>query len=364
MIQNKWFPLLLFFASIAIFMGLKSLKSAPPKAENTASAPLVKAVKVSSYSGPIKLYGSGAVRSVAEVTLTPQISGVIKETTEFASTGANFNKGDVLFLIEEDDYLNRLKAAKAEVLRQKVMLQTETYEAEIAKEEWKEYSNLPVDSASPLTLRQPQKAMAEANYKAALANYDMAKLNYKRTKIRAPFSGKLKQRLADKGQFVAPGNPLATIFSTDKSEIHVSIQPHYSVWLEQGKPVTLRYKNASWEGKLARIGGSLNEKTRLMTVVIEVDQPYQHSPALLNGLYVDVELTGKTVDDVFLIERHWLRNETHLWVLSDGKLRIREAEVLHHGKEGSYVRATLNKEDQIITSNIEVPVDGLTLRTH
>jgi hypothetical protein len=122
--------------------------------------------------------------------------------------------------------------------------------------------------------------------------------------------------------------------------------------------------DSRWKGKLTHIGGSLNERSRLVSVTVEIDKPYTLTPKLLTGLYVDVKIHGKQLENSFAVERHWIRENSTIWVLSSEKLSIRPVKLLYHGKDKSYVKFNLSENELIITSRIDIPIDGMKLRSN
>jgi RND family efflux transporter MFP subunit len=362
--KRKWFPPALIILAVLLFKGLLSLKSEPVKEEFVLVAPLVKVIELTSYNGSIKINGTGAVRSISEVNITPQVAGLVTDLGKNTSSGSSFKKGDLLFQIEKEDYYYRMQAAKAEVARQQVSLKSEEYESEIAKQEWDEYSDGSDEKASPLTLREPQLNMAKANLEASVANYNMAKLNVRRTKITAPYDGQVKHRMVDAGQYVAPGTSLASIFNSDESEIRVAVQPRDLDWVKIGQHVDIISEKKKWSGTVKTVGSNLDVKSRLATITVRVKNPYEQTPVLLNGLFVDVLIHGTSAENTFEIERHLIKNSDELWLLSNGKLTIKKVTVLYHGKHKSYISFQLKTGDKLIVSPIETPVENMKLRTN
>jgi len=95
--------------------------------------------------------------------------------------------------------------ASANVAQAEQQLVREIAEGEIARQD---YAELGRGQPSPLALREPQRQQAEASLQAAQADLENAKLQLTRTKIVAPFNGRVRSRSSDIGQFVSPGTPL------------------------------------------------------------------------------------------------------------------------------------------------------------
>jgi len=96
----------------------------------------------------------------------------------------------------------------------------EEAEGEIARQD---YAELGRGEPTPLALRLPQRAQARASLQAAKAELESAKLNLSRTAVIAPFSGRVRSKASDLGQFVTPGSRLGRIFSTNVVEVGLEL---------------------------------------------------------------------------------------------------------------------------------------------
>ena len=54
-------------------------------------------------------------------------------------------------------------------------------------------------------------------------------------------------------------------------------------------------RELSWPGKVVRTEGRLDERTRMIHVVVLVDKPYARKPPLVFGLFVTVEIEGRKI---------------------------------------------------------------------
>ena len=121
-------------------------------------------------------------------------------------------------------------AADRSLAAQENFLASELEQAALAQEEarakqaklnWEDigYDEEP----SPLVLRIPQLKEANAVITSARADLDQAKRNLNRSKIRAPFDGRVKARLVGLGQSVSGTTPLGEVFATDYAEIRLPL---------------------------------------------------------------------------------------------------------------------------------------------
>ena len=75
----------------------------------------------------------------------------------------------------------------------------EEADAAVARREWEQLGEGP---GSPLVLREPHIAEAQAAVTAAEAALEKARLDLERTEVRAPFAGRVRHKNIDVGQFV------------------------------------------------------------------------------------------------------------------------------------------------------------------
>lgn len=149
----------------------------------------------------------GTVRAYV-VTVAPQVSGRIVELPVKADQFVH--KGDLLMVIEPDDYQIALANAEADVARAKADLENKRAEAE-------RRSHLSALAASDEE-KQSFKAtadMAAAAYQQALANRDKARLDLSRTRIVSPVNGYVTNLLTQTGDFATTGQRALSVVDSD-----------------------------------------------------------------------------------------------------------------------------------------------------
>ena len=323
----------------------------------------------------LKIFTNGEVKPLNEINLISQVSGQIVEAADEFVEGGIIKAGSPLVWIDDRDYKLAVISAESRVAQASKLLEREIAESELAKNDWEE---LGIGEASPLTLRIPQLKEAEAAEKAALADLEKAKLNLERTIVKLPFQGIIREKRTGVGQFVGAGSILATAFSTEEVLIALPLTDTELSYLglplayEEEKPFTgpkvkflssVSNKTFEWEGRIVRTAGSIDPPTRLVYVYAEVINPYQQSPPLAIGMFVDAIIDGKTIKDGFLVPNSAINNNSNIYAIDkNDNLEIREIEVL--GTENDYViiKGEINEGERVVVSPLNNAKIGMGLK--
>ena len=323
----------------------------------------------------LKILTNGEVKPLNEINLISQVSGQIVEAADEFVDGGIIKADSPLVWIDDRDYKLAVISAESRVAQASKLLEREIAESELAKNDWEE---LGLGEASPLTLRIPQLKEAEAAEKAALADLEKAKLNLERTIVKLPFQGIIREKRTGVGQFVGAGSVLATAFSTEEVLIALPLTDTELSYLglplayEEAKPFTgpkvnflssISNKTFEWEGRIVRTAGSIDPPTRLVYVYAEVINPYQQSPPLAIGLFVDAIIEGKTIEDGFLVPNSAINNNSNIYVIDkNDNLEIRDIEVL--GTENDYViiKGEIIEGERVVVSPLNNAKIGMGLK--
>tara|TARA_B100001559_G_scaffold4769_1_gene4063 strand:+ start:432 stop:1625 length:1194 start_codon:yes stop_codon:yes gene_type:complete len=323
----------------------------------------------------LKILTNGEVKPLNEINLISQVSGQIVEAADEFVDGGIIKADSPLVWIDDRDYKLAVISAESRVAQASKLLEREIAESELAKNDWEE---LGLGEASPLTLRIPQLKEAEAAEKAALADLEKAKLNLERTIVKLPFQGIIREKRTGVGQFVGAGSVLATAFSTEEVLIALPLTDTELSYLglplayEEAKPFTgpkvnflssISNKTFEWEGRIVRTAGSIDPPTRLVYVYAEVINPYQQSPPLAIGMFVDAIIEGKTIEDGFLVPNSAINNNANIYVINkNDNLEIRDIEVL--GTENDYViiKGEIIEGERVVVSPLNNAKIGMGLK--
>jgi RND family efflux transporter MFP subunit len=323
--------------------------------------------------------GEGSVQPQQEIPLIPQVAGKIRWISQNFVNGGAFRKDERLLQIDPIDYELAVILADSRIKDAESRLRMAEEEAAAAQDEWDmlygEASAQPRD-IPPLVARKPQLAAASAGLAANRAELQRAKLSLERTTIRAPFAGRFSKKMVDMGQYVAPGQVLATVYSTDAAEIVLPMEDSELQWIEVpgfteageiGSPVVVRADVAGqpmqWSGTIMRCEGKIDLLTRMVNLVATVDSPYATRPPLAPGLFVKVDIEGKTIENATRIPREALRQGNVVWVVDQsGVLRFRTVAVARSDNRSAILRSGLDPGDRVVMTNLKAVSDGIKVR--
>lgn len=350
----------------------------PRQRPSFVTTPEVIARKLKPESYTITLKSQGTVQARTTSNLIPEVRGSITSISPNFREGAFFEQGEVLLEIDDSDYQTELIIAEAAMAQAELNEFEELARYEQAKLDWERLN--PGQEANPLTLREPQLKQARASAASAKARVTTAKRNLERTKIKAPFAGRILTKNVDVGQYVSPGNQLARIYAVDFAEVRLPLTATQYSFLDlpsvyrgenpsfrEGPVVTLKSTVGThtheWRGRIVRADGSVDVSSRQIYVVAQVRDPYGGSvegrPPLKVGSFVQAEIAGKTLEGVYVIPRVLLReNEYVLLVDSDNYLTRKSVQLAWETDEVIVVESGLDPGDKLCLTEVPYALEG------
>ncbi len=386
-------PAILLLMSIGAAWAIMALRPRIVTQAPKTEVPLVSVIQVEPQTIRLTVHSQGIVTPRNEIDLIPEVAGKVIHLHPDFVAGGFYDRDDLLVAIDPRDYDYALVQAQAQIAEAKRQLAMEEAQADQARNEWQALGD---GAPSALAMREPQLAEARAKLKAAEANLTLARIKRSRCELRAPFAGRLQAKNIGLGQFIQPGDKLARIYSTDVAEIRLPLstdqlgfldlplggsnslshsqapalrQSSGQAW-ERGPKVILTTEFAgkmqTWEGRIVRTEGSLDESTGVLYAVAEVQEPYQkkdNRPPLLSKLFVQAEIEGKAMHGLFVLPQSAMNASQEVLLIDAGyKLHIRRLDVLRNEPDRILVKKGLNTGDRLVTSGLQMPVEGMTVR--
>jgi len=361
-----------FFIARNIISGKKKVKlqAAPP----TISVVEAEALKKTDFR--VVLTSHGTVRARTESAVVPEVSGKVVEISANLRDGGFFEEGELLIRLDPRNYAIEVALKEAELAKASQLLIEEEARAALAMRNWK---RLRADKApSPLAVRRPQLMSARAELKAAQAKLDRAELDHERTRIVAPYSGRVLEKNLDLGEYVTAGSSVARIYAVDFAEIRlplssrelafVDIKDLYRAQSGEGNAhfpladiiASHRGKDYKWKARIVRSEGAIEEKSRQLFVVAEVADPYGKksasttsglpAPPLKVGAFVQARIQGHLLKNVFVVPRRALRVGTELFIIKDGLLERRKINIVWKDGENVIIDDGVKEGEMVVTT--------------
>jgi RND family efflux transporter MFP subunit len=365
--------LVLVIGSIGMY-ALKESRSEAHHKKPPAPLPVVRVVDVAFAPHTVSISGHGTVLPLREISLVPQVAGKVVEMSPALVDGGAFKKGDVLLRIDPQDYTIAATLAKARLKDAESKYVQAREESAAAREEWAQLHGH--NAPPPLVAKEPQLAAAGAQLAASRAELTKAELQLERTRIKAPFDGRVAEKEVDIGQYVTTGQKLAVLYATKAAEIVVPLPTEDLAWFHvpgftngngRGADALVQVRIAGetrqWPGRIVRSEGKLDQRTRMVNVVVRVEDPYATRPPLAVGLFAKVTIQGRTLEQAALIPRAALRDDDQVWVVDPkGRLTFRTVVVARLGFDGAIIHSGLEPGERIVVSTLKGVSDGMRVR--
>jgi RND family efflux transporter MFP subunit len=375
-------PIIIILCGIVIMKTLVAIRPEQKKEVRVDPGILVQLLEVKKTSVTIVVNGTGTVTAAEEVSINPQVSGRIIRVSPDLVVGGFFRKDEILFEIEDTDY--RLALDRANAARAKAEYDFATIESQsrVARSEWERLNRDNQEQPNPLVLFEPQLKNAVSALSSAGASIKQAVLDLERTKIAAPFNCRVRSESIDPGQYVKSGSSVAVLAGTDYSEVLVPLPLEDLQWLIiprsgdkfTGSSAVVSFKTGEkvheWQGRVVRSTGEVDPKTRMMKLVVLINDPYglkgesdTTGPALAQGAFVEVRFMGTKLENMFVIPRSAFRDASTVWIMDkEEKLRIREVVTERIKREKVIISEGLAVGDRVILTNISGAANGMRLR--
>lgn len=354
----------LIAGSVALASYLIKTKPEPRKRVRQPSIPVVEIMTPQPQSYTQKITSSGSVEANRSTNIVAEVSGKVTQVKGTFQEGSYFRKGQHLLSIDNTNYKNAIVIASAEVSQRTLELKNEQNLGRLAVRDFKLLGNSrrPNEIAS----RKPHIAAALANLDASKVRLQQARNDLTKTRVLAPYDGRLLSRNVDIGQYITSGTLLGQVYSTDYVEVRLPLslaeyeqlklpenyrnqQTSSQADLPQVK-FFARYgsKRYEWNGHVVRASPTMDTRTRQISVIARIDDPFSKqpdsdAPPIKIGQFLQAEIIGATLKNVYVIPTSSTRQNREVMIYDDGKLRIHPIEVL------------VSENDQLVIAEDSLP---------
>ncbi|MBS1812685.1 MAG: efflux RND transporter periplasmic adaptor subunit [Acidobacteria bacterium] len=394
--RGKWiWLLLLLLLVVGGFIAFRLRKAAQPAqpSQTTVATPKPDApIEITTAAAisralPRTVEVVGSLTGDEEVVVSAQIAGEISALT--VDFGSYVQQGQVIAQIDRRDAQLKLEQAEAAMKQTMARLgmkegvkfdpiSTADVQQVKAQLDW---TKTDLERATKLVeagdvpravydQALTQKNLAQARYQAALdavnqqvalveqqqAALNLARKNLGDTVVRAPISGAVKEKTQSRGAYVPVGGKILTLVRTNPLRLRADIPETFAAAVRVGQTITLTtdaFPDRTFSGRVARIGASLNEQTRALTVEAQVANPGNQ---LRPGMFAKSQLVTNRNGAALMIPQkavYTVAGINKVFVIENGKAieRIVKTGV----SDGELIEITegVNENEQVATSNAD-----------
>lgn len=278
--RSEFVVVLAVVAIFAVLFGWRMVRFMPPARPEMPPAP-VAAVVLAPVSVPSTIDAVGSLRAVREVMLAPEVAGRVSEIG--FSGGQSVSAGATLVRLFDGPERADLAAAVArENLSRLQLTRART---------------LAVGGAESTEVLQQRQA--EYEQAGAAVRQISARLSQKQ--IAAPFAGQMGIRQVNLGQYLNPGDKVATLVALDELFVDFSVPQQQLAKLRPGSMVSVR--SDAWPGKsftaiVSAVEPRVDEQTRTLLVEARLAN---RGRLLRPGMFVKATLELEAIPDALVL---------------------------------------------------------------
>jgi RND family efflux transporter MFP subunit len=317
-------------AAVSVFHGLGSFDAQAQRRKGADLVPAVTTadVKLEPVSERVAAVGSGRARQ--QVTLTTRVAGVISEV--LFEGGQKVEAGAPLLKLNSEPEAIAVETAEAQRAQ--------------AADTVARYNQLNEAAVSRVARAEAETALKVADAALRRARDDLARMT-----ITAPFTGIMGISSLQAGDYLAVGNPVATI--DDRSTILIEFTVPEAVASSMKKEMPVRASLAArpgevFNGKVQAVGTRIDPVSRTLTVRAEIPNP---DFSLIPGstFSVSVQLAGNASPVVPGLAIQWDRAGAYVWRLADNNTVERvDIAILARDADRVFVDAKLKAGDKVV----------------
>ncbi len=264
---------------------------------------------------------TGKIQPTLVVAMSPDVSGEIIELP--IQDGLNVQKGDLLFKIQPDIYVNQVEQSLAQLNSAKSQSMETRARKLKAEDDFRKASLLYKEkliSQSDYIASKTNAESAQASYQASIYTIqqnksllDQNQERMKKTVVRAPINGtiialnsKPGERVVGTGQF--PGTEVLRLANLDSMQVEVEVNENDIVNVKAGNPVTITvdaYGDRIFKGIVHEISNSAiskaagtQEEVTNFSVKIRI---FNHDRLLKPGMSATADIESQRVQNALVV---------------------------------------------------------------
>lgn len=203
---------------------------------------------------------------------------------------------------------------------------------------------------------QESAATAKAGVNSASVSVEAAQNALNNTVVRAPISGYISGRNANKGQMVSPGIEIFSIKATESVEAQINVTEAIISNISVGTKAVVSVKSAGEEieGIVTTVSPTKNAQTGLYQVKIAIDNSLDK---LKDGMFADITLTLNASAEALVVPSESIledeKGNKYVYVANKGTAKKVDVEIGIITDENTEIVSGIKKGDKVIVSGNE-----------
>jgi membrane fusion protein (multidrug efflux system) len=325
----------------------------------------VATVKTGSIEESVNL--TGWIKSSSVVDVKSKVSGRIESLQLLGDDGKpvdleegiEVKKGQQLAVIDHDQYLAQLNAAKAAL---------EAAEVEFAEAKREEQRMIALFEGGSATGQSKDRAITvaqlfTARLASAKANLEMAQINLRESTIISPIDGVVTAKHIDAGNLINIGQAIVTVEDMKTVKIVVAASERYAGRISAGTKAEISVESLDdkkFEAEIYSVYPALDEQTH--TIQIEI-QLKNEQLLFRPGMFAKVRLILQRRQGVVIVPKDVILggkiDEPFVYVIEDNIARKRIVQLGINEGENTEITEGLKESEILVVNGMQYLTDGI-----
>jgi membrane fusion protein (multidrug efflux system) len=299
----------------------------------------------------------GQIISTQPIDIVAEVSGKIVKGDVVLRKARNFNKGALLFRVDNGEVILNLKSQRSNFLNALVLMLSDLkldFPDEFDK--WNNYflgidisrsiPNLPTINSD-----REKTFVATKNILGQFYSIKSAEERLSKYEVYAPYSGTITDVYTDAGSVANPGTRIVKVMRTDQLELELPVRKEDIQWIKIGTNVQLfsEDKRQSANGKVVRMSNTLDPNTQSINVYISVNP---RGMKLYEGMYLVAKLAGRSINNAMEIDRKAVFDNNKVYVMTADSLLEQRIITVHKVNTETILCSGLDKGAKVVNDNL------------
>lgn len=333
---------------------------------------------------PVVIKSSGNLTAKRKIEIYSEVQGIFRSSSKLFREGETYSKGSILLQIDASEFYASVQSQKSDLNNLLASIMPDIrMDYPDAYQQWQDYlENFNMNNSVP-DLPEPSSEQEKSFITGRgiyTAYYNLKNLEQRLSKytIRAPFDGILTEALVREGTLIRSGQQLGEFIDPEVYELEIAANKVYGPFLKIGKNVTVSSLEGmqTWEGKVSRINGKINQATQTIGVFIDVK-----GEGLKEGMYLEASLDARNEENAISIHRSLMVDDSHIFAVNDTILELIEVKPVFYSEKnvilkgvpdgtpivnrpipGAYPGMVVNVVEETIGNTVKIENDKAVLK--